>query len=252
MTQLSILIPCIPTRNHRPIINSLCNALGILYTENFPTGNEEVEILTNFSTSPSGAKRQALMEQAKGKYICFLDDDDTVSPLYISSILQGTLSDPDVISFDLQFSRDGRAKEIWKFGLYPNNRRLGLMSANHLCAWRKEIATRVAWCPDLGKFDDHLWFEPLHAAKLAKTCYYINDVLYYYWFSTFNTINQSTTNSMHAINYLKKGIRFFFKDHEIYVEVPSREKSAIKVRDKHNNIHIFEESELIEFHKYNL
>ncbi len=45
-----------------------------------------------------GAKRQHLLNQADGAYVCFVDDDDTVSPGYVKGILQALESRPQCVA----------------------------------------------------------------------------------------------------------------------------------------------------------
>lgn len=48
-----------------------------------------------------GTKRQALLEQSTGKYVCYIDDDDTVADDYIDTLLSAAKADPDCIGFKL-------------------------------------------------------------------------------------------------------------------------------------------------------
>lgn len=43
-----------------------------------------------------GAKRQKLLERAKGKFIVFIDDDDTCIDTYIKDIREAILGNPDI------------------------------------------------------------------------------------------------------------------------------------------------------------
>lgn len=48
-----------------------------------------------------GKKRQAGLIQSKGKYVCWLDDDDDISPDYVETLLRmAYMSDFDVITFN--------------------------------------------------------------------------------------------------------------------------------------------------------
>ena len=75
--------------------------------------NEKVEILLNKDNREKtvGKKRNELINQAKGKYICFIDDDDIVSDDYISKILYSiNNSNPDVIGLELDYIVNGVKK----------------------------------------------------------------------------------------------------------------------------------------------
>ena len=97
---LSILIPSIPERKNK--LDNLLNEL------NRQKKSYEVEILTSVTEKyiegglSVGAKRDLLVQKAKGKYLCFLDDDDYLSPDYLDSIIEYTKQNTDVITFKSQ------------------------------------------------------------------------------------------------------------------------------------------------------
>lgn len=94
---LSILVCTIPGREKllARVMDQLSGQLAA-----HPQG-EQVEVLTDprDKSTPVGVKRQALLEQATGKYVCFVDDDDRIADDYIASILEATTHDPDCIGF---------------------------------------------------------------------------------------------------------------------------------------------------------
>jgi glycosyltransferase involved in cell wall biosynthesis len=47
-----------------------------------------------------GEKRQEGLNRSIGKYVCWLDDDDNISPDYVETLLRLAYSDPDVLSFN--------------------------------------------------------------------------------------------------------------------------------------------------------
>ncbi len=47
-----------------------------------------------------GAKRNMLVEKAKGDYVCFIDDDDLVPDYYVSEILKAIETNPDCVGID--------------------------------------------------------------------------------------------------------------------------------------------------------
>lgn len=51
-----------------------------------------------------GDKRQAGLNRSNGKYVCWLDDDDGVSPDYIETLLRLAQADADILVFN-SFSR---------------------------------------------------------------------------------------------------------------------------------------------------
>ena len=113
--------------------------------------NQPVEWLTDDSAPPItiGFKRQALLEKAQGTYICFIDDDDTVSTDYVARILEAAKNDSDVIGMIGLLSRNGipdrpfihsiRYKE-WKT-LPAHYER----TPNHLNPVKREIAKKICF-----------------------------------------------------------------------------------------------------------
>jgi len=212
-------------------------------------GRVEVLIELDAGQVPSGRKRQSLLERSQGTYVCYVDDDDTVADWYITRLLEGIASDPDVVTFNLNYLESGRITEIWRFGLWPNQRQAGRMCVNHLCAWRREIATRVAWCPALGYGDVTLWFEPLFASGLIETEHHIEESLYHYFYEPAATCNQRPAVVRRSKRYFGRGLRCFWHGPEIVIEHPSqRHRPNICVRDRNNVIHNLSREELELFH----
>src|SRR5271165_925930 len=60
-----------------------------------------VEIIANCDDGQLsiGTKRQILLSQAQGKYVCFIDDDDWVPENYIANILSAVETNPDCVGF---------------------------------------------------------------------------------------------------------------------------------------------------------
>lgn len=200
-------------------------------------GKVELIIFEDNGILTSGVKRQWLLHQATGDYVCCVDDDDEVTPDYISYLLFAARSKADVLTLNLAFHREGEMTETWKFGLYRNMRTSGLMCVNHLCAWKIDIAKQVAWDPNLGHSDDRVWFEPLFYAGLIHTQFHIDKALYKYMYSAAITSNQTLEAREKSKAYFKKGLRCFKKDRELFVEVPMKKHIGVDlltIRDKNN------------------
>lgn len=241
-------------------MNQIINQMGtyISTTKIEPThftvqyASPEVELICVFDDGKltSGVKRQIALDASSGKYICYVDDDDEVSEYYIRCLLCAAESNADILTFKLTYSTEGALfKEYWTFGLYKNFRRAGLMCANHLCAWKRDIAVLVAWDPLLGYGDDRMWFEPLHHAGLIHTQYHTNEFLYRYKYDPKNTCNQKRQIVQEAKLYGGKGIKCFGDKHgDILIEIPSHaiykhlpyhscdDPTLVYVRDKNNTI----------------
>ncbi len=207
---LSVLIPTLYKRRdmRRELFRSLEAQAGA-------DGRVEILSLEDRGETPSGAKRNILLQSARGEYVAFVDDDDVVSPDYVGVLLSAihhgqcqerrdsltcsiTCAQPDVITFDLERTARGKATRRMEFRTYHKDH-VGLpggligMAANHLCAWRRSVARRVGFVPWLGYNDDVFWYTPLLASGLAKYEMHIPEVLYQYRWNNQTTANQSGT-----------------------------------------------------------
>lgn len=218
-----------------------------------------VEVLTYIDDGqfPSGLKRHILMEMAKGDYICYIDDDDKISNMYIPLIYSALRNEPDVVTFNLKFRRKDRVhkSENWSFGLHGDDRKSGKMMANHLCVWKRSIASRVSWCPSLGYGDDQLWYKPLVASQLTWSWYHIPDTLYTYQFDPSGTQNQTSPRIEFARNYFGDGLRAFERlgktGKEIFIEVPHQPDCGpenVWVRDCNNRVQVMPLSSLQQYY----
>lgn len=137
---------------------------------------------------PVGDRREALRQRATGEYICFLDDDDLVSPNYIARIMP-LLDGVDQVGFEVEGWNDHTKMlptyHSLKYGKWTNpvNGRMGLEGAycrdiSHLNPMRRELALRA---PIAGGFgEDCRWANELRALDVVKTEHYIDEVMYYY------------------------------------------------------------------------
>lgn len=169
MIILSILIPTIPDRE---------KSFGHLLTKVIVQGDDlervhptlgKVEILWSSTDSflnggPSiGKKRQALVEQCKGKYLCFLDDDESISPNYIETIVRLCQLDCDVVTFRSIAKMDNYWSVI-DMSLKNNEDeeatpdRIVKRKPWHINAIRSEFAKLYEF-PDTNYSEDALWMK---------------------------------------------------------------------------------------------
>lgn len=100
--KLSILIPTIEKRKKK--VDALIKEINKQKNKVDPNLGE-IEILIDNSKKfidgglTIGAKRDTLLKKAKGEYICFLDDDDNISPEYIQTLLNLCYEGKDVCTF---------------------------------------------------------------------------------------------------------------------------------------------------------
>jgi len=231
--KLSVLMPALESRPWAKMANHVRQMAS-----DFPGDVEFIMDLDN-GKATSGVKRQRLTDRAQGEYVCFVDDDDSLSDDYVGELMRGCYEGVDVVSFDLSLTSTRRrgVVEKWSFGMQANDRKHGKMCVNHLCAWRTSIARLVRWCPVLGYADDRVWFEPLFHSGSVKTHYHVDKVLYRYLFNDALTQNQTTKRVQATKDYIKDGLRCFFdrQTREILIEAgwQRRDTGRVVVRGPH-------------------
>lgn len=175
---LSVLVCTVPGREIK-----LAKLLAVLEPQSGP--NVEILVLRDDRKRSIGSKRNALMSIARGRYISFVDDDDMVKLNYVSAIVDRTVSDPDLICFDVWvtgYESRGLASRICKYDpgyAHENLPHEYHRKPNHLMVWRKSIADRYL-------FDDVSFNEDdARAARMAhegKKIERVNETLYTYQF----------------------------------------------------------------------
>jgi glycosyltransferase involved in cell wall biosynthesis len=69
--------------------------LGNIWTQIFARPNpREIEVIVDDKDGTVGAKRQRLLEKARGHFIAFIDDDDRISNHYVSRVVDAIAGDP--------------------------------------------------------------------------------------------------------------------------------------------------------------
>src|SRR6185437_12422354 len=91
---LSILIPVLETRKTQfeSLLGELMRQIAAAQL------GSQIEILSvcDNGETPTGTKRNALLERASGDFVAFVDDDDEVSPDYVALICRAIQSRPDI------------------------------------------------------------------------------------------------------------------------------------------------------------
>lgn len=184
---LTIMIPTIPER--RKIFRELLNEVKkqVAFCADIHPTLGDVEIIYDASRKQLaggvsiGKKRGNLVKRAKGVYVCFLDDDDQISPRYVETLLRLCNEDADVCTFRNISKFDG----YWAmFDLSlenPNEQsrdnEMVLRKPWHICPVRREYAQSVEF-PNISYGEDWEWFEKVlvHCKTEAKT----NSVIHEY------------------------------------------------------------------------
>lgn len=102
---LSILIPTIPERVNmfNNLFDEVHRQVGKLHSIHPSLGRVEVII----DDSPKfldgglsiGAKRDALLRRSEGHYVCFLDDDESIAPNYVETLVRLCQAGRDLVTF---------------------------------------------------------------------------------------------------------------------------------------------------------
>lgn len=174
--KLSILIPTVPER-----IEQTSKLIAKLRAQNAGPGLAEILWFGDNRTRTIGAKRNALLDAARGQYVAFVDDDDDVADDYITSIC-AVPDTVDVITFDQQAVWNDMYSLVEFSIRHPVNGRFVHGGTTkrfpwHSCAWRRDIATQ-------GVFTEKNWGEDLdwviQVQRIPQREAHINKVLHYY------------------------------------------------------------------------
>lgn len=147
--KLSILIASLEKRD--PTLREL---LAVLHDQIFALENPwnvEIQIARDAGQLPVGAKRDALLRQARGDFVCFIDDDDLVVPTYVSDILTAIASRPsaDCIVFAGRLEVDGIFAGPFDYSItHQRYYQIGnryYRTPNHLCPVRRDLALQVGF-----------------------------------------------------------------------------------------------------------
>lgn len=183
--KLSILIPTIGKRAE--LYSSLVNELNLQIE---PYKNLIKIIGHTEENKTIGAKRNDLLEYADSEYVCFIDDDDTVSSTYIQDIMEGLKQNPDCLSLRGVITWDGANPEIFEHSIRYNTYITHTMPKdgikyerypNHLNVIKASIAKQFKF-PETNHGEDTDWATQIRDSRLLKKEVYIDRILYHYQF----------------------------------------------------------------------
>jgi len=147
--KLSILT--VTLKQRMPVFENLAR---VLKTQ----ANSSVEMLAVCDSGEKtiGAKRNELLEAAKGDYVVFVDDDDMVSPFYVFGILEAIKQNPDCCGIEgiITIRNVGPKKFIHsiQYQDWFEKDDIYYRCPNHLNPIKREIALDT-------KFPDQSWQE---------------------------------------------------------------------------------------------
>ena len=172
---LSILTPTIPGREAqlKALTDKLAHQIGNLAVEHLVICDNRMRSI--------GAKRQALVDIARGEYLAFCDDDDDISDDYITNLLSGCMSGADVITFKQRAVVNGAESTVHFSTRHPdgpfNPGGITLRNAWHVCAWKRE-AVKGCLFGESNYGEDAEWCA--QARRRIRTEYHIDAILHTY------------------------------------------------------------------------
>lgn len=182
--KLSILIPTLESRGLK--LKELLESL------NHKPYKNELEILLEYDDGENtiGHKRNILLDRAIGEYTVFIDDDDLVTPDYLTHIFKGIKKGVDCISLRGVISWDGINHELFEHSLRYNEWRTTETgpikyerTINHLNPIKSKISKQFSFLP-ISYGEDEMWSKAIHESGLLKTEHFVDAVTYHYQFIT--------------------------------------------------------------------
>lgn len=140
----------------------------------------EINVISDNGEITIGKKRNDLLLTAKGEYIAFIDDDDWVSPDYISSIITALETKPDCVGIEGTMQTN-LGDTVFKHSIDYQGWYTGAdayyRTPNHLNPVKRQIASKIGF-PDLMFGEDRRYSEKLR--KDLHTEVYIDHPIYLY------------------------------------------------------------------------
>jgi hypothetical protein len=201
--KLSILIPTIPERQSKfdYLREEVRRQAAACYKIHPVLGVVEIVVDNSKKFTEGGitigAKRQNLITEANGEYLCFLDDDEAVSPDYVETLLRLCWEKPDIGTFN-NLSKLDNYWMVVRMSLHTRDNeqaRPGIIKRRpwHICPVRSSIAKKYSF-PDSNYGEDWVWFEQV--LKDCKKEFHYENIIHQYNFSKVNSQADNKTTSI--------------------------------------------------------
>ena len=194
---LSVLVLSISERLDKlnKLIRNVSNQINLVES----TFGAEVELIVDLDNCKRSIveKRNSILHKAQGTFICFIDDDDEISPDFVMSIVEiiESGSQVDCITFNQECNINGKQLRV-SFGLgnpvtsleVTNGLKIPIVHRPpyHMCAFRSQLAKSVIFresTNDAGKSTEDIdWLVRLY--PLLETEHKIQKVLHLYKFNS--------------------------------------------------------------------
>jgi len=172
--RLSILIPTIGRRNEK-FLELLAGLLPQIK-------GHDIEIVAYWNNGEHsiGEIRQALLEEAKGEYVCFIDDDDSVPDYYCAEVMKAL--GKDYVGFEVELFNNGvkmpRVFHSIRYGVWHQDDDGYYRGVTHLNPIKRSIAIKGRFSTK-GSGEDAEWARSIVAD--VRTENYIDKIMYYYY-----------------------------------------------------------------------
>lgn len=132
-----------------------------------------------------GFKRNSLVAQSSGEYICFIDDDDDVHENYIAMIYEALYTKPDCVSLVGVMTVNGKNPEIFihsiKYDSWCKRDGIYYRPPNHLNPVKKSIASQFKF-PEINMGEDAAQSMAMARSGLLKVEATIDEPYYFYMY----------------------------------------------------------------------
>lgn len=172
--KLSVLVCTVQGREHY-----LERLMSILEKQ----ADSHMEILMDSGPGSIGEKRNRLLSKASGKYVCFIDDDDTVTDDYYEKIKPGIDGNYDCCVLRGMYYVDGvKMKPFYHSNVYDryyDDAQAYYRYPNHLNVIKTEIARQIGFLP-ISHGEDTDFATRLKKSGLIKNEFNVDEITYNY------------------------------------------------------------------------
>lgn len=143
--------------------------LGYFWMAAHRHGDVELLVATDAGEMSIGAKRNKLLLDAQGEYICFVDDDDRVSDDYVEKILLALKSLPDVVGIVGWYTEGNKPPKKFihstQYTEWSEDDETYYRTPNHLNPVKRLLALKAGF-PDQDHGEDHEYSKKLQAVMV--------------------------------------------------------------------------------------